>query len=274
MNTFSIATAILLLLQGAPAPQDQAPLKKQESESRTFFEYRNSAEGLTLKMDNGRVELTIPAEKGKSSADLKTYQAASLDEFKRTYPELVKKYDLDRVFPGATKPAAMAEWWKDETARLGGEDERVRKFLDDFPRDSADAFRDLDQWFDNEHRALRDLERRFHSEGLPMIGSVSPSHGAALGVLIMPVTDVLRTQLELAPGQGLLVGAVEKDSLAERSGLKQYDVLIKVDGQAVGDSGKFREKILSALKGGKDFEIDLIRGGCHQMVTIHPVAHS
>jgi serine protease Do len=68
------------------------------------------------------------------------------------------------------------------------------------------------------------------------------------------------------------VAEVEKGSLAERSGLLKYDVIVRISGQPVEDHGKFREQVITALSG-KDFELEVLRAGAHQKMTIHP-AHS
>ena len=54
---------------------------------------------------------------------------------------------------------------------------------------------------------------------------------AYLGVVTAPVTAALREQLKLKPGVGLVVESVQKDSPAEAAGIKQYDVMDKLDDQ-------------------------------------------
>jgi len=54
---------------------------------------------------------------------------------------------------------------------------------------------------------------------------------AYLGVTTSPVADTLREQLGLPKGFGLVVDSVEKDSPADKAGLKVHDVLQKLDDQ-------------------------------------------
>jgi len=260
-----IPVTLLALVSLQTPPQDE-----KDTSARTYYEYRNAEDGVTFKVDNGRVELIVPDDQKKGATKL--YQAPSLQEFRRLYPELVKKYDLDQYTPRSMKPEAVEQWWKEFAARYGADEEqRMRHFLDAFPKESSDAFRGLDRWFQEEQQALRNLERRYHAEGMPLVQPPSEENrGAALGILVAPVTDALRSQLKLGPHEGQVVSEIEKGSLAERSGLKEHDVLVKISGREIGsDVAKFREQILSALHA-KEFTLELIRGGERQTLTVHP----
>jgi hypothetical protein len=52
-----------------------------------------------------------------------------------------------------------------------------------------------------------------------------------LGVATTPASAVLREQLKLKPGIGLIVEHVDQESPAEQAGLKQYDIIEKFDDQ-------------------------------------------
>jgi hypothetical protein len=94
MSTLCCLAAILPLVQSSPGSKER-PLAQEERAIHTFFEYRNAALGITFKVENGRVELTVPTEKGKGSRDEGTpYKADSMEEFDRLYPELAKEYEL------------------------------------------------------------------------------------------------------------------------------------------------------------------------------------
>ncbi|HEV3025945.1 MAG TPA: PDZ domain-containing protein [Planctomycetota bacterium] len=259
-----IPLTLLAVLAFQSASQDP-----KDPSTRAYFEYRNAEDGVTFKVDNGRVALTVPDDQKKGAT--KQYQAATLQEFRRLYPELVKKYDLDQYVPRAMKPEAVEQWWKEFAARSGlDEEQRMKRFLEEFPKESTDARRALDRWFQEEHQQLRNLERRFHAEGMPLAQSSEENRGAVLGVLVAPVTDPLRSQLKLQPQEGLLVAEVENNRLAERSGLREHDILLKISGQGIsGDAAKFREQVMTALHA-KEFTLDLIRGGERQTLTVHP----
>jgi hypothetical protein len=63
--------------------------------------------------------------------------------------------------------------------------------------------------------------------------------GAYLGIGVTTVPTVLRDQLKLQRGVGLVVNFVEKGSPAETAGVKQSDVLQKLDDQILINSQQF-----------------------------------
>lgn len=76
----------------------------------------------------------------------------------------------------------------------------------------------------------------------------------AAGATFEAVTEVLRSQLEIAEGQGLVVKSVGEDTVASRAGLKKHDIVLEVDGAKVAKS-----KDLKELK--KDSKVLVLRGG-------------
>ncbi|HLY10915.1 MAG TPA: PDZ domain-containing protein [Planctomycetota bacterium] len=273
ISFISFLLALFLPLQAQDkAGKQEANPKKDDGRTQSYFEFRNSEQGITFRMDNGKVELSILSEKPQGQdGTVRTYKADSYEAFQHAYPELVKKYDLDQIVPGKMQPAELEKTWKEWAKRFGqDEEERLRRFFEEFPKEATDATRDLDRWFEEERHALENLEQRFHAGALPAVKVQSTSDHSTFGILVMPVTDVLRSQLGLAPHIGLTVAEVEKGSLAERSGLLKYDVVVRISGQDVEDRGKFRAQVLTALSG-KDFELDILRAGSHRNLTIHPV---
>ncbi len=67
-----------------------------------------------------------------------------------------------------------------------------------------------------------------------------------LGVTIQPVTSEIATRLGLKEPHGVIVGAVEKGSPAERAGLKQGDVIIAFNGNQIVDGNSLRNLVASA----------------------------
>ena len=62
-------------------------------------------------------------------------------------------------------------------------------------------------------------------------GDVKTEKAAFLGVSGSPLTPALREQLKLPTGVGMVIDFVESNSPAESAGLKQYDILHKLDNQ-------------------------------------------
>jgi membrane-associated protease RseP (regulator of RpoE activity) len=80
-----------------------------------------------------------------------------------------------------------------------------------------------------------------------------------LGIEWTPVPDVLRDQVELPDG-GIVVESVVKDSLAEKLGLQRHDVLVEVQGKAVGGTPDVRAA-LGEVKAGEKVTAVVVRKG-------------
>jgi serine protease Do len=81
-----------------------------------------------------------------------------------------------------------------------------------------------------------------------------------LGVLIQDVTPDLAKQFGLSNTKGALVGQVNKDSAADKAGIKPGDVVVRYDGKAIENSGELRNKVAATSPDSK-VEIVLIRDG-------------
>jgi len=86
-----------------------------------------------------------------------------------------------------------------------------------------------------------------------------------LGVTIQPVTSEMATRLGLKEPHGVIVGAVEKGSPAERAGLKQGDVIVAFNGNQIADGNSLRNLVASA---GPNAEVTLavLRAGREQQL--------
>lgn len=72
--------------------------------------------------------------------------------------------------------------------------------------------------------------RRSHIQPVGEI-AVTSRHPDTLGLRLTRASEVLRQQLSLARGAGLVVEDVIPDSVAEKAGFKQHDVLVLLDDQ-------------------------------------------
>ena len=79
------------------------------------------------------------------------------------------------------------------------------------------------------------------------------------GIVLAPVDDVLRSQLEIAKGQGVVVVEVKPGSLAEQAGLKPKDVLLSLGEKGVTGVPQARTALLGLGK--EALEVKLIREG-------------
>ena len=80
-----------------------------------------------------------------------------------------------------------------------------------------------------------------------------------VGIDGTPVDDVLRAQLELTAGGGIVVNQVVADGPAARAGLRQYDVLLAADERPLAQIGDLADYV--QLKKEAAFTLRLVRAG-------------
>ncbi|MFM8985408.1 MAG: hypothetical protein ACKONH_05010 [Planctomycetia bacterium] len=73
--------------------------------------------------------------------------------------------------------------------------------------------------------------QRSHIQSVGEIAATAPRHEDALGLRLSRASTVLRQQLALTRGAGLVVEDVTPGSRAARAGFKQHDVLVMLDDQ-------------------------------------------
>ncbi|MFN8178201.1 MAG: PDZ domain-containing protein [bacterium] len=84
--------------------------------------------------------------------------------------------------------------------------------------------------------------------------------GAYLGVRLQRVEGGLAEALEMKADSGVLLAQVLDDSPAAKAGLHGGDIVVKLDGQAVGSPAELRSAIESK-KAGETVTIDYLRNG-------------
>lgn len=84
--------------------------------------------------------------------------------------------------------------------------------------------------------------------------------GPYLGVQIEKLNPDLAEYFEVKPDDGVLILQVEKDSPAEKAGLKAGDVIMDLNGKAVKSTGAVHE-IVAGMEEGDPVEITIIRHG-------------
>ena len=87
-----------------------------------------------------------------------------------------------------------------------------------------------------------------------------------LGVSTSAVPAALRQHLGLPEGVGLVVDFVEDDSPAKTAGVKQYDILKKVDDQILVN-GQQLAVLIRSRKAGDEAKLTIIRGGKEQALA-------
>jgi serine protease Do len=87
-----------------------------------------------------------------------------------------------------------------------------------------------------------------------------------LGVTIQNLTPELANSLDIKETTGALVSGVEKDSPADKAGIKRGDLIVEVAGKKVTDSTALRNMVSQAAPGTK-VELRIVREGKEQILT-------
>ena len=88
-----------------------------------------------------------------------------------------------------------------------------------------------------------------------------------LGVGVAEAPEALSSQLNLAPGVGLVVTYVTPDSPAAKAGLEENDLLVEFERQPLVVPAQLR-KLVQVRKEGDKVELAYYRGGKKQTVTV------
>ena len=88
-----------------------------------------------------------------------------------------------------------------------------------------------------------------------------------IGVTVQSINSDLAKSLGLPSVHGALVSSVAADGPAARAGLRQGDVILKLDGAAVEDSNDLRNRVSSAAPG-TNVTLDIRRDGADRTVDV------
>ncbi|MET0109825.1 MAG: DegQ family serine endoprotease [Candidatus Thiodiazotropha sp.] len=88
-----------------------------------------------------------------------------------------------------------------------------------------------------------------------------------LGIMIQPLTPELAESFGSKYQKGILVAEVSENSPADRAGLKQGDLIFKLDGNNVGNVGDFRNRI-SLTSPGSKVGLEIIRNGKPKAIEV------
>ena len=89
-----------------------------------------------------------------------------------------------------------------------------------------------------------------------------------IGVTLAEADETLRSQLNLAAGEGLVVTEVVADSPASRAGLREHDVLIKLDGKRLTTVESANTQIQEVQE--RTVTVDFLRRGEEMLAEITP----
>jgi len=92
----------------------------------------------------------------------------------------------------------------------------------------------------------------------PNVQAFSLTQGARLGIDVEPLGKQLAEYFGAPGGEGLLVRSVDRDSPAEKAGIKAGDVMVKIDGRKASDTADIRS-LLRDTREKRTFPVQLIR---------------
>lgn len=225
----------------------------------------DSAKGYTLQvLKTGRVDLTVKEADKDGKKVTKTYVAQSPEEFRAQFPELVKKYELEKHLglkpKGALNQDEFDEWWNKLKKGMPG--------LGPVPGLDQPFDEDLQKFMEEQSELLGRLRRPLKPGAPEAPPRQSPQPGGReFGVRIETVSEILRDQLSLKENEGVLVAEVKPGSIAEKAGLKEHDILLKLEGKTVADRFQFRADILTSI-GKPEFDLELLRAGKRETVKV------
>ena len=108
--------------------------------------------------------------------------------------------------------------------------------------------------------------RRSHIQSVGEVAAAS-RHSETLGLRLARASEVLRQQLALARGAGLVVEEVTPGSTADKAGFRQHDVLVLLDDQMLLLPEQLAA-LLEASNGPATPECTLLRGGAKVTIAI------
>ena len=107
---------------------------------------------------------------------------------------------------------------------------------------------------------IEEIEEIVEEEVVPEEEIEESSAPGYLGVQVAELGDESRRILGVPEGAGLIIDSVVEDTPAQAAGLKQYDVLVTINGQSIGTRERLGEVIRSA-GAGKRVGIQILRKG-------------
>jgi serine protease Do len=88
-----------------------------------------------------------------------------------------------------------------------------------------------------------------------------------LGILIQDLTPELAESFDLGQTQGILISEVTEGSPADKAGLERGDVILELDGQPVGKTDQFRNRVAFMSPGSK-VDLTILRKGKRESIAV------
>ena len=94
-----------------------------------------------------------------------------------------------------------------------------------------------------------------------------PRPDVMIGVHLTQPGPALRKHLKLEPDEGMMIGGLFEGLPAHKAGLRQYDIIVSVEGNRVDDPGSILEA-LQDLEDGDEITLGVIQEGRHKQFDV------
>jgi len=244
------------------------------SKSNMHVAVQDFAQGVSFELHpDGKVDLAVTEMKDGKKTE-KSYKANSIEEFKKSYPDVAEKYQIDRFMPRRfmeplSQGTSPNEWenWKNWFERdWFWDNHQGQNLADRWTKQFPSA--ELKHWLDQQRQLFRDF--RALPAPQEIASPETSSEGREFGIAYSPVSEALAEQLNLETAHAVMVMDVKPGSIADNAGIVRYDIIVKINGRPLKDRDQFRSEIHQLL--GKNFTIELIRKGKHETIDVKHVA--
>ena len=112
----------------------------------------------------------------------------------------------------------------------------------------------------------------FAGKNHPMPEHAKREKGPWIGIAMEPVQEVVRAQLSLAPGEGIVVSHVAPESPAAKAGLEANDILLRFEDQILVEPAQL-QKLIAMKKPGDGVKLTYLRKGERKEASVTLVEH-
>lgn len=211
----------------------------------------NLGSGSSVQITPDGVKVTEKVKDDKGEWVTKEYAAKTVEEFKKKYPEVAKKYGVGSNIIQVHPFKDFNGLDKDFNFDFGNLQKELDKLRKDF---RSPVFPPLDQEDLDKYMGhlRRQLQNQYGIEPEQPREQTAPA----------PTVDRLGVYVKEAD-EGVVINKVESGSFAEKMGLKLNDIIVALNGKGLTGTWSLRSRFKEAIKTGK-VEIEILRNGKKQ----------